>query len=137
MASALGNASRAHALEDTWEPLLFNETHDLTSGVMVDKVYEDSIQRYAHARQMAEALIRASLDSIQSRITTAGKGVPITVFNMLGWSRSDIAEVDVPFSDPNVQQFALFDPDGKTVPTQILSVLRNDDGAIRQVRIAF
>lgn len=137
MASALGHPSRAQALEDAWEPLLFNETHDLTSGVMVDKVYEDSMQRYAHARQLAEGLIRSSLDSIQERINTTGKGVPITVFNTLGWSRSDIAEVDVPFSDPNVQQFALLDADGKTVPIQLLNVLRNDDGGIRQARIAF
>jgi alpha-mannosidase len=137
MASALGNPSRAQVLEDAWEPLLFNETHDLTSGVMVDKVYEDSMQRYAHARQLAEGLIRASLGAIHARINTAGKGVPITVFNTLGWSRSDIAEVDVPFSDPNVQQFALFDADGKAVPIQLLSALRNEDGGIRQARIAF
>jgi len=73
MASALGRTSQAQALEDAWEPLLFNETHDLTSGVMVDKVYEDSMQRYAHARQLAEALVHADLDFIGTRIHTAGK----------------------------------------------------------------
>ena len=137
VADVLGKPSRAQTLEDAWEPLLFNETHDLTSGVMVDKVYEDSMQRYAQGRQEAEGLIRTSLDFIQARINTAGKGVPIMVFNTLGWSRSDIAEIDVSFSDPKVQQFALFDADGKAVPIQFLKVLRNDDGAIRQAHVAF
>jgi alpha-mannosidase len=137
IASVLGKSPRAQALEDAWEPLLFNETHDLTSGVMVDKVYEDSMQRYSHARELAEVFIRADLDFITSRVNTAGKGVPVTVFNMLGWRRTDIAEVDVSFSDPGVQEFALLDPDGNAIPIEVLEALRNDDGGIRQAHIAF
>jgi alpha-mannosidase len=103
----------------------------------VDKVYEDSMQGYAHARRLAENLIYDSLDFIDARIDTSGKGVPITVFNTLGWSRTDVAEVEVPFSNPGVRELALFDSDGKPVPVQFLSILRNEDGSIRQARIAF
>ena len=130
-------APQREALDEAWEPLLFNQTHDLTSGVMVDKVYEDSLQRYAQARSRAEKLIDSSLDTIVKHINTAGNGVPIVVFNSMGWPRSDLAEVDVPFTDAGVRQFALFNPDGKAVPVQFLSVLRNEDGGIRQARIAF
>lgn len=137
IAGVLGVASNREQIDQAWEPLLFNQTHDLTSGVMVDKVYEDSMQRYAFARTLAEKSIHGSLDSIVARIDTSGKGVPVAVFNTLGWSRTDAAEVDVPFSDPGVQQVALFDPDGNPVPVQFLSVLRNEDGGIRQARIAF
>jgi alpha-mannosidase len=56
---------------------------------------------------------------------------------MLGWKRSDIAEVDVPFSDPGVEEFALLDSDGRTVPFQFSKMLRNDYGGIRQAHIAF
>jgi alpha-mannosidase len=72
-----------------------------------------------------------------ARVDTSGKGVPITVFNTLGWRRTDVTEVDVPFSDPGVQQIALFDAEGNAVPMQFLNVLRNDDGGVRQARIAF
>lgn len=137
IASVLGRPSTPQDLEDAWEPLLFNETHDLTSGVMVDKVYDDALQRYSEVRQTSDRLIQASLDFINSRINTAGKGVPITVFNTLGWSRNDIAEVDIPFSEPGVQQFALLDSDGQAVPFQSIKVLRNDYGGIRQAHIAF
>jgi hypothetical protein len=104
---------------------------------MVDKVYEDSMRRYTHARMLVEDLIHGSLDSIVGRVDTSGKGVPIMVFNTVGWPRTDAAEADVPFSDPGVQQIALFDAEGNGVPVQFLNVLRNEDGGIRQARIAF
>ena len=137
IASVLGAPSNRESLDRAWEPLLFNQTHDLTSGVMVDKVYEDSMRRYAHARLLAEDSIRGSLDFIAARVDTSGKGVPITVFNTLGWARTDAAEVDVPFSDPGVHQIALFDAEGNAAPAQFLNILRNEDGGIRQARIAF
>ena len=137
IAGVLGVPSKRELIDQAWEPLLFNQTHDLTSGVMVDKVYEDSMQRYAHARLLAENLINNSLDLIVTHVDTSGKGVPVTIFNTLGSSRTDETEVDVPFADPGVRQFALVDAEGKAVPTQILSELRNEDGGIRQARIAF
>jgi alpha-mannosidase len=105
--------------------------------VMVDKVYDDSLQRYAQVRQLSEPMIQASLDYIIRRIQTAGKGVPITVFNMLGWRRTEVAEVEVPFSDPGVHNFALLDPEGHAIPYQILNAARNDYGGLRQARVAF
>lgn len=137
IAGVLGSKPNPELIDEAWEPLLFNEAHDLTSGVMVDKVYVDSMQRYAHARQLANNLINNNLNFILNHVDTSGKGVPIAVFNMLGWQRTDIAEVDVPFSAPSVQHFALFDAEGKPVPIQFLNVLRNEDGGIRQARIAF
>jgi alpha-mannosidase len=137
IAGVLGGPSNRELIDQAWEPLLFNQAHDLTSGVMVDKVYEDSMRRYAHARMLVEDLIHGSLDSIVGRVDTSGKGVPIMVFNTVGWPRTDAAEADVPFSDPGVQQIALFDAEGNGVPVQFLNVLRNEDGGIRQARIAF
>jgi alpha-mannosidase len=137
IAGVLGASPNRELIDQAWEPLLFNQTHDLTSGVMVDKVYEDSMQRYALARTLAENSIHGSLDSIVARIDTSGKGVPITVFNTLGWTRTDAAEVDVPFSESGVRQIALFDDAGNPVPVQFLSALHNEDGGIRQARIAF
>jgi alpha-mannosidase len=137
IAGVLGGPTNRESIDQAWEPLLFNQAHDLTSGVMVDKVYEDSMRRYAHARMLTEDLIQGGLDSIVGRVDTSGKGVPIIVFNTLGWPRTDAAKVDVPFSNPEIQQIALFDAEGNRVPIQFLNVLRNEDGGIRQARIAF
>jgi alpha-mannosidase len=137
IAAALGATSARGAIDAAWEPVLFNQAHDLSSGVMVDKVYDDSMQRYEQARRMAEDIVRSNLDFISERVDTTGEGVPVAVFNTLAWPRTDIAEVDVSFSQPAVRSFALLDPDGNAVPVQTLQELRNDDDGIRQARIAF
>ena len=46
-----------HDLEDelwrAWEPGLFNQTHDIASGVMTDHVYEDTLSSYRFSQRLA------------------------------------------------------------------------------------
>ncbi len=94
IATALGAPGVRDRIEAAWEPVLFNQAHDLSSGVMVDKVYDDSMQRYHQARHLAEDLVRNNLDYIAARAETSGEGVPVAVFNPLSWPRTDVAETD-------------------------------------------
>ncbi len=41
-------------LARAWEPVLFNQAHDLTSGTMVDKVYADTIRGYEFAKSLGD-----------------------------------------------------------------------------------
>lgn len=135
LTSLLGGAANSETLAQAWGPVLFNQRHDISS--MTDKVYEDSLQDYGHARRLAEDEIRREVALLSSHIETSGAGVPVLVFNSLGWRRTDIAEVDIPFSDSGVHDFALMDGRGAVVPVQYLKILRGGDGGIRQARIAF
>lgn len=129
-------ADRA-ALVRAWEPVLFNQTHDLASGVMTDHVYEDVIRGYDFARRLADEQIGAGLDALASRIDTRGEGSAVIVFNPLGWARSDVVEVTVGFDDPGVAGLAVLDPDGREVPAQLIEASRYDDGGLRTARVAF
>lgn len=135
LTSLMGGASSPEVIAQAWEPVLFNERHDISS--MVDKVYEDSLQDYEYARRLAESEIKREFALVDSHIDTSGAGVPVVVFNTLGWRRTDIAEVDIPFSDSGVHDFALMDGKGAAVPVQFLKILRGGDGGIRQARVAF
>ncbi len=137
IAGWLGAPVDRAAQERAWEPVLFNQAHDLASGVMVDKVYEDSLAGYNYAQRLAREMVDGYLDAIAARADTAGEGVPVIVFNTLGWPRTDVAEADVAFSEPGVQNFGLIDSAGKPVPVQFLTTQRNPDGGLRQARIAF
>ena len=53
-----------------WEPVLFNQAHDLTSGTMVDKVYQDTIRGYEFSKDLGGGLVQSSLDAITSLIDT-------------------------------------------------------------------
>lgn len=136
IASIVG-ASKQGNLEQAWDAVLFNEEHDPLAGSVVDKVYAEEVEDFARARHIAEEEIRRDFDAIVEHINTTGEGLPVVVFNGLSWQRTDIAEVEIPFSDPGVRAFALLDPEGREVPIQFESVLRNGDGGIRQARIAF
>ncbi len=93
LAAWLGSPADLDGIWAGWEPVLFNQTHDLASGVMTDHVYEDTIRSYEFAKRRAEAIIDAKWDVLTSKIDTRGPGAPSVVFNTLGWPRSDIAEL--------------------------------------------
>jgi alpha-mannosidase len=137
MAEWLGAPSHRNDVERAWEPVLFNQAHDLASGVMVDKVYEDTMLGYGFARRLGDEMLRLEMDTIAAQINSTGDGLPIAVFNLLGWPRTDVVETEAGFSEPGVQALGVVDPAGKPIPVQILQADRNEDGGIRQARIMF
>jgi alpha-mannosidase len=137
VASQLGAKARAANLDRAWEPVLFNETHDLASGVMTDHVYEDTIGGYEYSRRLADEMIDQGMTSLADLIDTRGEGVPVVVFNPLGWTRSDAVEVTVGFDDERVGGLAVLDPEGREIPAQTLEASRYGNGGLRQARIAF
>ena len=75
-----------------WEPMLFNQAHDLMSGVMTDHVYEDTIRGYDFSHRIATDEVQARLRAASAAIDTQGEGIPVVVWNMLGWPRTDIVD---------------------------------------------
>ncbi|HZT32298.1 MAG TPA: glycoside hydrolase family 38 C-terminal domain-containing protein [Bryobacteraceae bacterium] len=137
IADWLGMPADRAALDRAWEPMLFNQTHDLASGVMVDKVFEDTMQSYRYSERLAGEIIGQRLEYICSQIDTRGEGVPVVVFNTLGWPRTDFAEVDVGVTEAGVTGLALAGPDGQPVRLQVLQQERYGDGGFRRARVGF
>jgi alpha-mannosidase len=124
-------------LTRAWEPVLFNQTHDLASGVMVDKVYEDVLRGYDFSQRAAESLVRNSADQITTKIDTRGEGFPVVVFNALGWPRTDVAETEVELTEGGFVDLAILDSEGQPVPVQLSEVNRYGNGGIRHARMTF
>lgn len=120
-----------------WEPVLFNQAHDLAAGVMTDRVYEDTIRGFDFSKRLADELVEARLGNVLSRIDTRGEGVPIVVFNTLSWPRTDVAEVEIGFSDSGVGAVEVLDHSGQAVPVQFVQPLRYSDGGLRRAKVAF
>jgi alpha-mannosidase len=137
IAAWLGSPADMGGIWAGWEPVLFNQTHDLASGVMTDHVYEDTIRSYEFAKRRAEAIIDAKWDLLAAKIDTRGPGAPVLVFNTLGWPRSDIAVVNAGFGEGGVTAVVLTGPDGQTNPSQILESTHYADGSLKTARIAF
>jgi alpha-mannosidase len=136
-AGLLGSPADLEKIFSGWEPVLFNETHDLASGVMTDHVYEDTVRGYEYADRLADGIIAAKWDAVVSKIDTSGNGAPVVVYNPLGWARTDVAEVDVGFGEGKVEAIEIIDPEGKPAPSQILESTRYWDGGLKTARVAF
>ena len=137
LARWLGIPTDDDALWQAWEPMLFNQAHDLMSGVMTDHVYEDTIRGYDCSRRIAENELQARLQSLISRIDTRGDGIALVVFNPLGWLRTDVVVANVGFSDDDVMSLKITGPDGQQLPVQILDAEQYSNGALLRARIAF
>jgi len=120
-----------------WEPVLFNQAHDLAAGVMTDRVYADTVRGYELSKRLADELVETRLSAVLSQIDTRGEGAPVAVFNALGWPRTDVAEVELGFSDGGVRGIEVLDPDGQAVPVQLLETQRYADEGLRRARIIF
>ncbi len=120
-----------------WEPMLFNQAHDLMSGVMTDRVYKDTIRSYDFSRRIARDEVGSRIRRLTNRIDTEGPGTPVVVWNMLSWPRTDVAIVDVGFSTDDVVELDAIAPDGTRSPVQVLDCERYANGALVQAKIAF
>ena len=137
LAALLGSPADLDGIWAGWEPVLFNQTHDLASGVMTDHVYEDTIRSYKFARRTTEAIIDAKWDVLTSKIDTRRPSAPLVVFNTLGWPRSDIAVANVGFGEGGAAGIVLTDSNGAHVPFQIVESARYTDGGFKTARVAF
>jgi alpha-mannosidase len=137
ISAALGHPVDRAAFWDAWEPILFNETHDLASGVMTDHVYEDTLRNFDFSKHAAGRMIDRSWDDLASAVDTQGPGTPIMVFNTLSWPRTDVVDVELGFAQQGVKGIEITTPDGKILPVQLLDAVRYQDGGIRQARVTF
>lgn len=138
----LGLPAGPDNLARAWEPVLFNQAHDLTSGTMVDKVYADTIRGYEFAKSLGDEMVGADLKAIASKIDTRAAGnasgaIPVVVFNSLGWQRTDIAQVKIGFSDTGITSVRMNDPEGGDVPVQLIESDNYSGGGIKAATIAF
>jgi len=133
----LGKLADDALLWRAWEPVLFNQTHDLASGVMTDHVYEDVRRGYDLAKKISGEITDASWEALAAKINTTGPGVPVIVFNALGWPRTDAAEVTVGFAEYGARDVLVTDPTGASVPAQIVRTERYGDGSIKEAAIVF
>ncbi len=137
MASTLNLPSTWTDFEKAWEPVLFSQAHDLMSGTMVDKVYNESIRGYELSQDLGNEQIDAKANAIAAKIDTQVDGVPVVVFNTLGWARTDIVQVEIGSIKPNIHALRLRDSSGADLPLQILEAQRYYDGSLKDVKVAF
>jgi mannosylglycerate hydrolase len=106
-----------------WHWLMLNHPHDDIYGSGIDEVHHEMDYRFSQSRQIGEALVRDSLRWLAREVDYTGQtGIPIIVYNALGWGRSEVAqaEVDFEFDDSLADSFQIVDAKGAVVPHQVV-----------------
>ena len=84
----------AGEITEDWKKVLFNQFHDLAAGSGIGIIYKDAQKDYDVVKYSTSEISSASLNTLDERVNTAapgqaeGNGVPVVVYNPLGWERS-------------------------------------------------
>jgi alpha-mannosidase len=116
-----GNAYPGDELTEDWKKITFNDFHDLAAGSGIGVIYQDAQKDYDAVRWSTNEISAKALKTIAARIDTRGiQGVPVLVFNPLGWARTENVTVDVqmPAATDDV---AVLDDQGAVLPSEVLA----------------
>jgi len=138
IASLFGYSYPREELDRALKLILTNQFHDAINGEVVDEVYDEIMDNFKLARSECERILKGSLNVIVAKIdTTSLEGIPIVIFNPLSWERTDIVEVSVAFSEPDVRGVKVVDWRGKQVLHQFTEVNKNPDGTLGVIKLIF
>jgi len=90
-----GKSYPAAELTEDWKKVLFNQFHDLAAGSGIGIIYKDAQKDYDVVRWSTNEISAGALETVAERINTKGDGIPVLVYNPLGWERSGDAIVKV------------------------------------------
>jgi alpha-mannosidase len=116
-----GDAYPGAELTDAWQKITFNGFHDLAAGSGIAVIYRDAQKDFNDVRWETNEISHKALHTVAARIDTrVASGVPVLVFNPLGWPRSGSVEVDVQLPGP-AAEVSVLDAHGAVLPSEILS----------------
>lgn len=112
----------ADPLTEAWKRDLLDDFHDMAAGTGIAQIYRDGQKDYDMIRWVTGDASRNALDDVDSHIDTAAhSGVPIVIWNTLGWARTEAAPVTVQMPGPEPNGISVVDAAGKPVLMQVLS----------------
>ena len=136
-AGLVGGDSQRERIAQAWEPVLFNQFHDIICGSHVDKVYVNTIDRFKASHAFASRSLETSLERLSGEVDTTGDGIPIVVFNPLSWNRDDVVECRVGFSEKDVYELEVHDSRGNRMASDLLACERYETGGIKRATVLF
>jgi len=102
-----GKSYPASEITEDWKKVLFNQFHDLAAGSGIGVIYKDAQKDYDWVRMSTDEISSGALKTIAERANTAGEGVPVLVYNPLGWERS--GDVTFQVQLPSTEGIAVID----------------------------
>lgn len=92
---ANGTTYPSEELEKIWKEVLLYQFHDILPGSSIQRVYDESLERYETLLEQVERMIAASYKSVAISMGLADRTEnSIAIFNSLPWEREEWLKLD-------------------------------------------
>jgi Alpha-mannosidase len=112
-------------ITEDWKKVLFNQFHDLAAGSGIGVIYKDAQKDYDVVRWSTNEISAGALQTVSERIDTSTKeqgGVPVVIYNPLGWERSGDVRVKVQLPKIDARGVRAIDTSrGVSLPVRLIS----------------
>lgn len=120
MAHWLGAADYpTEKLRENWVRFLWHHHHDDVTGTSIPQAYTYSWNDELIALNQFAGILTDSVAAISRSLDTRAEGVPLVVFNPLGFEREDVIEAHLTFPGGRPVGVVVHGPDGQPVPAQL------------------
>ncbi len=94
-------------ITEDWKKILFNQFHDLAAGSGISVIYKDAQKDYDVVRWSTNEISSGALATISEKVNTTGEGIPVLIYNPLGWERSGDVAVKVQLPEGSREGLAI------------------------------
>lgn len=109
-----------NAFTEIWRRFILHQFHDDLTGTSIPRAYEFSWNDELISLQQLSGILTSSVDAVVRQMNTKTKGMPVVIYNSLGYDVTDLAEVEIETSKAP-KDVSVYNADGKKVPAQLLS----------------
>jgi len=122
-------------LTEDWKKVLFNQFHDLAAGSGIGVIYKDAQKDYDVVRWSTNEIDANALETVAERINTSSGGIPVLVYNPLGWERSGDVTVRVQFPKASPENVVVTDTEARKIVFESGEPLLHDVNGLAQITL--
>jgi alpha-mannosidase len=122
-------------LTEDWKKVLFNQFHDLAAGSGIGQIYRDAQKDYDVVRWSTNEIDANALETVAERINTSGGGIPVLVYNPLGWERSGDVTVSLQFPKASPENVVVTDTEARKIVFESGEPLLHDVNGLAQITL--
>ena len=120
LAVSKGYEYPSERLSRAWKGVLLNQMHDIFPGTAIHEAYIEAHRQYDDAETTCEYTIERAVNAIARDIDTRGDGIPVVLFNTLGWSATTPQKIVLTEHRATFDAFDVVDDNGREVPVQFI-----------------
>ena len=91
-----GHPYPTESFTEAWKRFIFHQFHDYHTGTSIPRAYEFSWNDELLSLKQFSDLMTDAVSSVASTLNTKVGGIPVLMFNPLGYETTDVVELQIP-----------------------------------------